>query len=346
MKVALLTLADHAVAADDGRIYMIGGGIDRLAASTFPAVVPHLSLAVKFLLTKADRSLEHSVQARLLSPAGNPIIAPMGLLIPAIDPTTVPEVNPGEETPYQFVYNIRDVRLETVGQYSFSVEFDSRELGPLNLHIEQSATPSLSLRNQQDTLGSQLGLGYQRFAAGDLLGAQSIFERLTQLFPHSPDAHNNYGFLLLASGHPQHALGEFQKAIEKGHLQTELVNANIGCCQFLLGDARAAYDTFTNLFKATLRSPQATLFGLGRDAMKPVFLFTQADFLALMELNAGRCAARLQLDGVPKQLASMAEIGLVTFHPQSKPVFESLLEELKQDIATARPSKATPKDRA
>src|SRR5260370_37875200 len=116
MKVALLTLADHAVAADDGRIYLIGGGIDRLAASTFPAVVPHLSLAVKFLLTKADRSLEHSVQARLLSPAGNPIIAPMGLLIPAIDPTTVPEVNPGEETPYQFVYKILHVRLQTVGQ--------------------------------------------------------------------------------------------------------------------------------------------------------------------------------------------------------------------------------------
>jgi hypothetical protein len=336
VKVALLTLADHAIAADDGRIYMIGGGIDRLGAAAFPAQVPHLSLAVKFLLTPEERSQEHSVQVRLMNPAGHPIMAPMGLLIPTSDVGggQGSVVSPQIETPYQFVYNMRDIRFEAPGAYWFSVELDNRELGPLTLRLEVSTIPSLSLRNQQDTLSNELVRGYQLFATGNLAGAQSTFERLIQLFPHSPDAHNNFAYLLLALGNPQAALPGFQKAVELGHTQLELVTANIACCQFLLGDVAKALETFQNLFRGALRGPQATLFGLGHDSMKPVFLFSQADYLALMQLNAGRCAQRLQRLDVARHLAGMAEVGLVTFPATSRVTFVSLLDELKRDVGT------------
>lgn len=78
----------------------------------------------------------------------------MGLLIPTSDQagSQASIESTQVETPYQFVYNMRDLRFETQGAYSFSVELDSRELGPLALHLEQSTVPSLSLRNQQDTL--------------------------------------------------------------------------------------------------------------------------------------------------------------------------------------------------
>jgi tetratricopeptide (TPR) repeat protein len=335
MRVAILTLADHAVAADDGRIYMIGGGIDRLAAGVFPAVVPHLSLAVKFLMSPEERSQEHSVQVRLMDPAGHPIMAPMGLLIPTSDQAGSPASKESTqvETPYQFVYNMRDLRFEAQGAYWFSVELDSRELGPLALHLEQSTVPSLSLRNQQDTLSRELVLGYQLFAAGDLPRAQSTFERLVRLFPHSPDAHNNLAYLLLASGNPQAALPEFHKAIELRHTQVELVMANIACCQFLLGDAATALATFKSLFRGALRGPQATLFGLGHNSMQPVFLFSQGDYLALMQLNAARCAERLRRTDEARHLAAMADVGLLTFQSETRAAFVSLLDELKRDLS-------------
>ena len=336
MKVALLSLADYAVAADDGRIYMIGGAIDRLGASQFPALVTHLSLAVKFVLSTEERSQEHSVQVRLLDPEGNPVTAPMGLLIPVV-PTTSPgnPIGSQDEAPYQFVYNMRDLRFESAGVYSFSVELDNQELGPLALRLEQTAIPSLSLRSQQDTLTNELASGYLLFARGNLAEALSAFERLIRLFPRSPDAHNNHAYVLLASGQPRPAMEGFERAIELRHSQLELVTANIACCQFLLGDFPTALESFKSLFRAALRSPQATLFGLGTDSMKPVFLFSQADYLALMQLNAGRCAERLNDSDEGRRYASIAELGMLTFRPESRTTFEALLDELKRDLSSA-----------
>lgn len=334
MRIAYLLLADHALAADDGRLYLIGGGIDRLGAAQFPVILPHLSLAMKFYLDPAEAMAEHTIQVRLVNPNDKPIISPMGqVLAPSSPLAPIP-------SPYHFVYNIRDVPFQDAGHYQLSVEFDQRELGPLPLTIEVSETPSPSLRNQLDSLSSALVSGYQQFARGDVAGSLSTFERLMMQFPKSAEAHNNYGYLLLSTGDISGAFEQFQLAQLAGPMQSELVAANLACCLFSLGQIDEAMARFVALLRATMRSTHSTLFGLGRETMQPVFLTSQADFVALMGLNSGRCAVAGSSVALAEQYLHIAETGLVTMQGPTRDVFETLLRELQSDLP-APTSKST-----
>ena len=253
-------LADHAVAHDDGRVYVTGGGIDRLALSTFPSVYPQLALVLKVHFTEGECGREHIFQIRALDPSGRQFLPLFGLaVIPERDPTRQDQL-----APFQFVYRMHDILLHTEGNYRFSIELDNLEVATISLSTERSATAAAQTGGGIDTLSRALDLGYATFIRGNVAEAQAIFERLADRFPRSPDAHNNVGFTLLAQSSPREALPAFERALEHGTRHPELVRANIACCLYFLGNAKDAFVSFQSLLKLPVAFTHATLFALGR----------------------------------------------------------------------------------
>lgn len=331
MRVVLAFLADYAVAHPDGKVYSMGAGIDRLAFSNFPASQPQLAVVLKLDFTKEERRREQTIQIKGLSDKDHPFLPMFGF---AINPI-VPVRSPQEHLPFPFVYTVRNLIFATPGDYRFILEVSNQEVATIPLAVEVGPlAPSVS--EPINTLEAALRSGYETFMRGDMLGALAIFNDLAIRFPGSPDVQNNLGFTLLAQGQAGPALAAFQRAAEGRYQLKELLDANIACCQFLLGNHRAALEAFTGLLTARLQTSPVMLFLLGRTQARPVVLESPGDYLALMALNAARCEVTLGEPSNALRFHEIAQAGLLTFAGPAGNAesFRVELEELKRDIQT------------
>ena len=63
-------LADSADARPGEKFHVLGGGVSRLGAHTFPFRHPHLALVIDLLVTSPELEKEHDVRFALLAPTG------------------------------------------------------------------------------------------------------------------------------------------------------------------------------------------------------------------------------------------------------------------------------------
>lgn len=137
MKLAVALLADSAIPnAQDGKLYVLGGGISILWASQFPVVHPALSLALilEFASSECDRS--HTLEVRLLDPDGNE-------LVPTISQQVVPPKNPMDSrlpSGWPVVVNFIQLRFEKAGDNAFSIVLDGQEITSLPLRVAPPAS--------------------------------------------------------------------------------------------------------------------------------------------------------------------------------------------------------------
>ena len=227
---------------------------------------------------------------------------------------------------------MRNLVFPRPGAYRFVVDVRNEELVSIGLNVDHG--PVTRLAEPVNTLEAALQTGFQTFTRGDVAGAAAIFLDLATRFPGSPDVQNNLGFTLLAQGQPQDALDAFHRAANGGYRLTELLNANIACCQFLLGNHENSLELYLNLLKTSVQTLPVILFLLGRTEARPVILESSADYLALVALNAGRSAVALGQSSRARQLADIAQAGLLTFSgpPGNAATFEIALAELRQDV--------------
>jgi hypothetical protein len=329
VRVVLAFLADYAVAHPDGKVYSMGAGIDRLTFPSFPAIHPQLAVVLKFDFTLDERRREQTIQIKSLNEKGHPFLPMFGF---AINPIVPVRATP-DHSPFPFVYTVRNLALATPGNYRFVVEVSNQEVATMPLVVEVGSA-TLNLSEPVNTLEAALRTGYETFMRGDMLGALAIFDDLAHRFPGSPDVQNNLGFTLLAQGQPEAALAAFERAAEGRYQLKELLDANIACCHFLLGNHGRALTTFTGLLAARLQTAPVMLFLLGRSQARPVILESPGDYLALMALNAGRCAITIGQRSEAVRFAEIAQAGLLTFTgpPGNAETFRAELEELKTDI--------------
>lgn len=107
---------------------------------------------------------------------------------------------------------------------------------------------------------NMLGLVYMQIGENDK--AQRNFEKALSLTPSDSEVHNNYGWFLYQTGHPQEALGHFLTALKNPLYATpEKPYLNAGLCSVKLNDDAAAEDYF---LKALQRQPAMVpaLYGL------------------------------------------------------------------------------------
>jgi len=329
MRVVLAFLADYAVAHPDGKIYAMGAGIDWLTFPSFPATQAQLALALKLDFSPEERRHEQTILIKALAEGGDPVLPMFGFGLNPI----VPHTANAQRSPFPFVYTIRNLIFSAPGNYRFVVEVGNQEVARVGLVVDRGSPPP-AVSEPVNTLEAALKSGFETFLRGDIAGAFAIFTNLAQRFPGSADVQNNLGFTLLAQGNPEAALSAFQRAAEGHYQHRELLDANVACCQFLLGDHQGAYDAFTHLVTASSRTASVLLFLLGRSEARVVVLASPADYIALMALNAARCAVSLGRSSDAQRFAEIAQTGLVSFvgPPGNAETFRVELEELMSDI--------------
>jgi hypothetical protein len=135
MRLAVAIVADAAIANPrDGKLYVLGGGIDTLEFERFPAQLPALSLAVKLEFAPAECGRQHTLEVQLLDPDGTP-------MIPKIVIPMTPLRNPTDATlpsAAQWVINFQQLAIAGPAENAFSLVVDGQEIASLPLRVVQA----------------------------------------------------------------------------------------------------------------------------------------------------------------------------------------------------------------
>jgi len=283
MRIALALLADHAIAhPTDGKLYVTGGGLRSLLFAAFPAVLPHLALALGIEVGLEELGIDHTLSIEASGPTNEAIFRPVSVTF------AMPRRNDQSEAGYfHFVANMDNVAFPAEGDYALSIAIDDQQLERVELRAERTG-------DRREAMGARVPVeastllreGYVAFGEGDAVLAEELFRKVADRFPMFPDGHNNLGFMLLAKGDAKAALEAFAKAKELHYPQPEISDANLGCAMYLSGDAAGAQRLFTDCLQTHLLTTSATLFGIGPPGLFPVDLKSAADYATLMALNA------------------------------------------------------------
>jgi hypothetical protein len=340
VRVSVAFLADYASIQEDGnKVHVLGAGIESLTARTFPLVQANLALVMKLAFDQHEWGLVHVIQVRTTDEAGNELQPQRAIsIVPQPPAEVVPagSVSPGGQATVSLpiVHNMRDLQFPKPGRYDFAIVLpDGASAATLQLQVAGST--------DEASLQTILTAGYNAFVEGETEKAWAIFDEALKTAPGSPDAHNDYGFLNLSRGRPSEALVLFERARELGYELTELLDANIACCHYLLGKYQGAFAEFRRLMGSEFQNTPSVLFALDRDGIVAVELQIAVHFISLMALNAGYAALRSGLVDDATQFAQIAAAGRITFTEQRDAeafvrALDHLLEECQRQASTPK----------
>ncbi len=323
MKITLAVLADFALAHDDGKLYITGGGLHHLTFGKLPGVYPRISLALEVEFAPAERASAQTLLIQGTDPTGQAFIKPE-LLSVALTPTLV--ALGASQVP--IVYHMQYLTFPHEGEYLFTVSIGEEQM--VSLPVRATILPGLP--TELSAMLDLLQQGFSAFGARDLDGAERLFRSVIEAMPSFAMAHNNLGFVLLDKGQVAEALAEFQKAGETGFDRLELLEANMGCCHYLLGNPTASVALFDNCLNARSFSGGSILHGISDDQLFLVSLPSAGAYTQLMALNAAWSAFRAgQGDVARRRLEIAGSLGDVT---TTASVTDSM-NKLRSELASA-----------
>lgn len=130
MDVEYAFLADGAQTAGDGKLYVLGGGIDRIFSQEFPARHPLLALVVKLKLHPIECEREHKMEIELWDRDGQ-------RLGPKVDAQfkadRQPKARPGS---VQIVLNFLGAEFPKPDDYEFHILVDGQHRKTVPLYVE------------------------------------------------------------------------------------------------------------------------------------------------------------------------------------------------------------------
>jgi hypothetical protein len=136
MRVLFAMLADVAVGPPDGKVYILGGGVEILKPPVLPFVVPAVSFVAKIEFTTAELGRPRVIEVVPLDSDGQPLGPPVRV-------ETTPVANPaypGLPVSIQLILNMRDLPVTRPQSLAFSVLVDGHELASVPLHIVAAPT--------------------------------------------------------------------------------------------------------------------------------------------------------------------------------------------------------------
>lgn len=111
MRIPMAFLADEANVSQEGKLNVLGI-FDRIAGTEFPSVHPRMVFAFRVHAEYADSGQEFVVRVRLVDEDG-------GVMFEASGEFVAPEVEPGEFSTANQVFNLVGVQFERPGNYKF-----------------------------------------------------------------------------------------------------------------------------------------------------------------------------------------------------------------------------------
>ncbi len=123
-------LADAAQARPGEKFHVLGGGVSRLAARTFPFRHPHLSLVIALTVTAPEAMHEHEVRFVLLDPDGRELAGAGGVLRTSPPPDA-------RDSVLTFAVDLWNVGFDGPGDHSFRILVDGSERKRLLLVVDE-----------------------------------------------------------------------------------------------------------------------------------------------------------------------------------------------------------------
>ncbi|HEY0602372.1 MAG TPA: hypothetical protein VGD58_05635 [Herpetosiphonaceae bacterium] len=135
MEVEFAFLADSAQVPPDGKLYVLGGNIDRIHAPQFPTTQPAITLVMKIQMLASECNRPHQLQIDLWDTRGNPLLDPsitaeFGVAPDPDDPTGPSSV--------LIPVNMMGLQFPNPGVYEFHIVVNGRHLKTLPLRMLQA----------------------------------------------------------------------------------------------------------------------------------------------------------------------------------------------------------------
>jgi len=137
MELDFALLADAAATPPDGKLYLIGGGIETILSPKYPCMHGNLSLVMRFIFTPMDAGSNHSVKVILIDADGGEVIPALELSLP------VPDKFPAMvRAGVSIVGNLQGLKFEQPGEYRFDISVDDSVKKSIPLYMmEYKAQP-------------------------------------------------------------------------------------------------------------------------------------------------------------------------------------------------------------
>lgn len=124
-------LADFAVAHPDGKLYVIGGGLDFLTPSHFPYIHSSLSLAAKIEFPLSELGRTRTIEVIPMDADGRAFGQAMSMQVKPERNETYPHL----PVSLNMVINMQGLQFQGPGDRSFAILGDGNELTAVVLHV-------------------------------------------------------------------------------------------------------------------------------------------------------------------------------------------------------------------
>lgn len=139
MEVEFAFLADAAEATPNQKLYVLGGGIEKLYAPSFPATHPSIALVVKIRLHPIECDRAHQLLIELWGPNAQ-----------RVGPTISGEVSaqrdaddPARSRSVPLVLNILSLQFAEPGEYTFQIVLNGQHMKSVPLIVHELTTLEL-----------------------------------------------------------------------------------------------------------------------------------------------------------------------------------------------------------
>jgi hypothetical protein len=127
----------EAATVREGLLYVLGGGIQRIALPQYPAVMP-LTIALRIMLHRTELDNPHELQIRLLEEDGDEVVR-VGMGFGIGDASDLPA---GEEAAIAVPWNFPGrPQLPHPGRYSLEILIDDHHQASVSFKAEQGEAP-------------------------------------------------------------------------------------------------------------------------------------------------------------------------------------------------------------
>lgn len=137
MRADFALVAEYASAPPDGKLYVIGGAVRRIASPAYPSSLPNLSLVVSLRVPPAECGIEHELRLSFLDPDGAQLVAPPPFKMTA-------NANPDSKSLPAFVnivLNIGGLPIPKEGDYAFSLVWSGQEIASVGFRAVVGPPP-------------------------------------------------------------------------------------------------------------------------------------------------------------------------------------------------------------
>jgi hypothetical protein len=136
LKLDFAFFADFALAHPDGKLYVLGGGIDRVLANQFPAQSRMIALVARVQFSARELGQDHIFGLSARDQDGRDLVPQLKSVITPQRPPNDPSA---PTVAVHIVLTMNNIVFREPGDLLFVISVDSRDVGTVSLRVRQAS---------------------------------------------------------------------------------------------------------------------------------------------------------------------------------------------------------------